>query len=66
MPRIPESSVTRGLPGVSSAPVQGVLAIGNAVLGVTEAGSELAARLAVAEKTDELFRLSGEMEGRVI
>ncbi len=63
MPRIPESSVTRGLPGVSSAPVQGVLAIGNAVLGVTEAGSELAARLSIIEKTDELTQLSGEMEG---
>ena len=65
MPRIPESSVTRGLPGVSPAPIQQSLDLGSALVGLTDAAVQLSTELSIAEKTDELAGLTAEMNGRL-
>jgi len=63
MPRIPESAVTVSVPGVSRQPIREAAEIGDAVVGLTEASTELASRLAEAERAEELTRMTATMEG---
>jgi hypothetical protein len=63
MPRIPESAVTVGLPGVSAQPIREALEIGQSVVGFTEASKQLFSQLAEAERAEELMRMSASLEG---
>lgn len=61
MVRIPDSAVSVGLPAVSAQPIREAAQIGGAVVGLTEAGTEFASRLAEAQKAADLSSRSGAM-----
>ena len=63
MPRVPESAVTRGLPGVSAQPIREKAQIGRAVSDSLGRFAELSSQLAEAERAEELTRKSSIVEG---
>jgi len=62
MPRIPESAVTVGLTSVSQQPIREAALIGQAATGVAENLTDISAKLAEAERADELIQKSSSME----
>lgn len=62
MVRIPPSAVTRGRPGGNIGPVREVVEIGSAITDTVGAATDLAERLALADRKVELSRMSSSME----